>query len=120
MPDERIPKRLMYGELSSGKRSYGGQRKIFTDTLKISLRSFNIDIESWELAAQDRSTSRGHMSQVATKAEENRKMTAEEKRRRRKKRVSVTTTDAAHSCPFCGKSFRTRIGLVSHQRKHKN
>ena len=114
MPDERIPKRLMYGELSSGKRSYGGQRKIFTDTLKISLRSFNIDIESWELAAQDRSTWRGHISQGATKAEENRKVAAEEKRRRRKERVSLTTTDAARSCPSCGKSFRARIGLVSH------
>ena len=81
MPDERIPEELMYGELSFGKRSYGGQRKRFKDTLKISLRSFNIDIESWELAAQDRSTWRGHISQGVTKAEENRKVAAEEKMR---------------------------------------
>ena len=99
MPDERIPRRLMYGELSSGKRSYCGERKRLKDTLKISVRSFNIDIESWELAAQDRSTWRGHISQGATKAEEYRKVAAEEKRRRRKERLSLTTTDAAHFCP---------------------
>ena len=34
MPDERLPKRLLYGELSEGKRFLGGQRKRYKDTLK--------------------------------------------------------------------------------------
>ena len=39
MSDERIPKQLLYGELSQGKRAHGGQKKRFKDTLKASLTS---------------------------------------------------------------------------------
>ena len=34
MPDHRLPKRLFYGELQQGKRSHGGKKKRFKDTLK--------------------------------------------------------------------------------------
>ena len=54
MPDERLPKKVLYGELQEGKRSQGGQKKRYKDTLKVSLRDFNIPTESWEQAAQDR------------------------------------------------------------------
>ena len=40
MPDHRLPKRLFYGELQQGKRSHGGQKKRFRDTLKTSLKAF--------------------------------------------------------------------------------
>ena len=54
MPDERLPKKVLYGELQEGKRSQGGQKKRYKDTLKASLKDFNIPIESWEQVAQDR------------------------------------------------------------------
>ena len=54
MPDERLPKKVLYGELQEGKRSQGGQKKRYKDTLKASLNDFNIQTESWEQAAQDR------------------------------------------------------------------
>ena len=54
MPDERLPKKVLYGELQEGKRSQGGQKKRYKDTLKASLKDFNIPIDSWEQAAQDR------------------------------------------------------------------
>ena len=54
MPDERLPKKVLYGELQEGKRSQGGQKKRYKDTLKASLKDFNISTESWEQAAQDR------------------------------------------------------------------
>ena len=44
MPDERLPKKILYGEL--GKRSHGGQKKQYKDTLKASLKDFNIPTES--------------------------------------------------------------------------
>ncbi|XP_033096387.1 uncharacterized protein LOC117100709 [Anneissia japonica] len=53
MPDERIPKQLLYGELSSGERSCGGQQKRFKDTLKKSLKQCNIDVTLWETQAVD-------------------------------------------------------------------
>ena len=34
MPDERLPKKVFYGELQEGKRSQSGQKKRFKDTLK--------------------------------------------------------------------------------------
>ena len=54
MPDERLPKKVLYGELQEGKRSQGGQKKRYKDTLKASLMDFNIPTEAWEQAAQDR------------------------------------------------------------------
>ena len=37
-----------------GKRSHGGQEKRYKDTLKASLKDFNIPTESWEQIVQDR------------------------------------------------------------------
>ena len=54
MPDDRLPKQLLYGELCYGKRSIGGQKKRFKYTLKKTLTSFNIDVTNWEVCAQDR------------------------------------------------------------------
>ena len=51
---DRLPKQLLYGELCYGKRSLGGQKKRFKDTLKKTLTSFNIDVTNWEVCAQDR------------------------------------------------------------------
>ena len=42
MPDERLPKKILYGEVQVGKRSHGGQKKRYKDTLKTSLKDFNI------------------------------------------------------------------------------
>ena len=33
MPDERLPKKILYGELQIGKHSHGGQKKRYKDTL---------------------------------------------------------------------------------------
>ena len=54
MPDERLPKKILYWELQIGKRSLGGQKKWYKDTLKASHKDFNIPTESWEQIAQDR------------------------------------------------------------------
>ena len=38
MSDGRLPKKVFYGELQEGKRSQGGQKKRYKDTLKASLK----------------------------------------------------------------------------------
>ena len=47
IPEERLPKKILYGELQMGKRSHDGQKKRYKDTLKASLKDFNIPTESW-------------------------------------------------------------------------
>ena len=42
MPEERLPKKIPYGELEMGKRSNGGQKKRYKDTLKASFKDINI------------------------------------------------------------------------------
>ena len=61
MPDERLPKKVFYGELHEGKSSQGGQKKRYKDTLKASLKDFDIHVPmgSWEQTAQERSKWRG-------------------------------------------------------------
>ena len=42
IPEECLPKKILYGELEMGKRFHGGQKKRYKDTLKASLKDFNI------------------------------------------------------------------------------
>ena len=48
MPEERLPKKIFYGELAVGKRSQGGQKKRYKYTLKATMNNFAIDHEIWE------------------------------------------------------------------------
>ncbi|BHF62397.1 hypothetical protein SprV_0200537900 [Sparganum proliferum] len=43
MDDERLPKRLFYGDVATGSRRQGGQIRRYKDTLKSSLKRLHID-----------------------------------------------------------------------------
>ena len=62
MLDERLPKKVFYGELQEGKRSKSDQKKRYKDTLKASLNDFDIPMGSWE---QERSKWRGLINKGA-------------------------------------------------------
>ena len=87
MPDERLPKKMLYREVQVGKRSHGGQKKRYKDTLKASLKDFNIPTESKEQIAQDRTKLRGLIRQRAGEYETKRISDAEQKRAQRKARA---------------------------------
>ena len=120
MDDDRLPKKLFYSELASGKRSTGGQYKRFKDNLKANLKSFDIDVNSWETAAQERSTWRSSLHKGAIHYESTRIELAQKKRAIRKLRPNIVTPPSASDpmCPTCGRSFRAQIGLISHLRAH--
>ena len=42
MPDERLPKKVFYGELQVGKRSQDDHKQRYKHTKKVSLKDFNI------------------------------------------------------------------------------
>ncbi|KAJ1091515.1 hypothetical protein NDU88_004636 [Pleurodeles waltl] len=72
MPDIHLPKRLFYGELTEGECTQGGKKKHFKDTLKVFLKSFGFDPDSWETLAQDRPTWRSCISTGATSHKQSR------------------------------------------------
>ena len=124
--DSRIPKQLLFSELHSGKRSRGAPKKRFKDTLKASLKCFDVDPENWELQAQQRDSWRSTITNSALSYEAKRILQAESKRQERKSRIAnanKTTTANSSSgvtCFVCHRSFRTKIGLNSHMRTHNS
>nr|VZI41142.1 unnamed protein product [Spirometra erinaceieuropaei] len=56
MDDERLPKRLFYGDVATGSRRHGGQIRRYKDTLKSSLKHLQINPTNWEELARDRPT----------------------------------------------------------------
>ena len=122
MPDERFPKKILYGELQVGKRSHGGQKKRYMDTLRAPLKDFSIPTESWEQIAQDRTKWRGLIKRRAGEYESKRISKAEQKRAQRKARAKASPTELPSSdlsCSICNRQFRAKIGLISHLRTHK-
>ena len=105
IPDERLPKKVFYGELQEGsKPSQGGQKKRYKNTLKASLKDFNIPTESWEQSAQDRTKWRCLINKGAAQFEAKRICEAERKRKEWKARAKGSSSDSAQSeltCSIC-------------------
>jgi hypothetical protein len=123
MSDQRLPKRLLYGEIQDEKRSACGPKKRFKDTLKTSLKDFNIPTSAWEATTKDRPVWRSQIKTGAKAAENSRLKRAQTRRAARKARASnrdepTEVTTSSHVCATCGKTCRARIGLISHLRTH--
>nr|VZI45635.1 unnamed protein product [Spirometra erinaceieuropaei] len=119
MDDERLPKRLFYGDVATGSRRQGGQIRRYKDTLKSSLKRLQINRTNWEELALDRPTWRRTVKTGAAIYEANRSAAAKAKREARKSQLRPVRNAAAQplpTCPRCHRTFRARIGLVGHLR----
>nr|VZI44611.1 unnamed protein product [Spirometra erinaceieuropaei] len=119
MDDERLPKRLFYGDVATGSRRQGGQIRRYKDTLKSSLKRLQINPTNWEELARDRPTWRRTVKTGAAIYEANRIAAAKVKREARKSQLRPVRNAAAQhlpTCPRCHRTFRARIGLVGHLR----
>ena len=123
MPDERLSKKVLYGELQEGKRSQGGQKKHYKDTLKALLKNFNIPTESWEQAAQDRTKWRCLIIKGASQSEAKGICEAERKRKERKARAKGPSSDCPNSLAlFAIDSLELKLAYTAineHTNTHK-
>ncbi|VDM00372.1 unnamed protein product [Schistocephalus solidus] len=90
-----------------------------TKTLKTTLKQLQINPESWEDLARNRSTWRITVKTGAAIYEANRIAAAKTKRAARKSpapRTNTANAQARPTCPRCQRTFRARIGLVGHLR----
>ena len=119
MPEERIPKKFLYGQLADGSRSLGRPHLRFRDVCKRDLENTGIGSKGWERLASNRSQWRSEVYKGMERAEKDRHEKAAEKRERRKEKKLSTPIPSAHICNRCGRDCHAPIGLASHVRSCK-
>ncbi len=121
MPDEHLPKRLLYGEVCRGKCSHSSQHKCYKDTLKATLKSWGLDPETWEADTQHCFISRISVKHGVAEFETHHIHGAEQKHQLCKSRIScrpLPSQPSTVTCPYCNRLFCHRIGLISHLHTH--
>uniref|UniRef100_K7EZV3 Reverse transcriptase domain-containing protein n=1 Tax=Pelodiscus sinensis TaxID=13735 RepID=K7EZV3_PELSI len=78
MENHRLPKIVLYGELSSGYRDIGAPRKRYKDSLKKSLTACCIDHRQWATQAADRNSWRHTVHQATSFFEDTRRACMED------------------------------------------
>jgi len=118
MEDCRLPKQMLYSELSEGKRDAGGPKKRFRDCLKKNIKQCCISEKDWERLAQDRVYWRRAIREGVERFEARRTAEIEEKRHKRLERQDQPRIQLPPglTCPNCNRTFKARIGLYSHYR----
>ena len=116
MSDSRIPKALLYGELSNGSRARGRPKLRYKDVIKNDMKQTGIDLGTWEETSSDRPRWRTTLAQHLKTGEEKLRETWEERRQKRKAIIN-TSQAAVFTCNNCGRTCLSRIGLHSHSRR---
>ncbi|BHF61155.1 hypothetical protein SprV_0100412700 [Sparganum proliferum] len=99
MDDERLPKRLFYGDVATGSRGQGGRIHRYKDTLKSSLKRLQINPSNWEDLALDRPTWRRTVKTGAAIYEVDRINAAKAKREARKSQLRPPRNADAQPLP---------------------
>ena len=118
MNEDRLPKQIFCGELTSGTRRQGGPAKRYKDSLKNTLRSCNISTTGWEALTADRSAWRQLAHEGISAFEAKRLESLDRKRQAKKDRTSALVPDAV-LCPTCGRPCASEFGLRAHMRRHR-
>jgi len=119
MAPDRIPRQLLYGELSEGKRKQGRPKKRYKDNVKANLAHAGLPPKQLEARAQDRVGWRILIKEAHSSFEKERRSNVTEARERRKAAAAVTSSERGQfPCPHCGRPCRSKIGLHSHLRTH--
>ena len=100
MPESRLPRQVMYGEMAEGARLQGGQRKRFKDNLKAILKKCDISHSDWEAVPGDRDLWRQTCCEGLERYADKCDAAAEERRTRRRRSFRP---QAQYPCDMCGR-----------------
>ena len=117
MSDDRLPKQLLYSELSEGHRLRERPTLRFKDTLKKSLQNSHIATTHWETTASNRRVWK-QLTRKGAAAYEQAKCRA----RAEKRAVTKAGTESRGSsipCHVCGRICAPEFGPRSHLRVHR-
>ncbi|XP_069745531.1 uncharacterized protein [Narcine bancroftii] len=115
MEDHRLPKIVLYGELSTGHRDRGAPKKRYKDCLKKSLGACHIDHRQWADIVSNRASWCLTVRRAATSFEEDRRAHLTDKIQRRKN-PTPNPNQPIFPCNHCNHVCLSHIGLVSHKR----
>ena len=93
----------------------------YHDNCKSDMKSFDMNVDNWEVCAMQRSSWRENVTMGARRYEQALIQRKEESRKRRKQPLTnLDANDDAFTCEHCNKRCRSRIGLFSHIRIHQD
>jgi len=116
MPDNWLPRWLLYGELTVGQRSVGCPAKCFIDHIKANLLKCNIKPSDLEVLASDRDIWRT-VCDTGLRSFLNGWITTSEERCAARHTAS-TKPKTCPRCPQCSRVCASDFGLRSHLRFH--
>lgn len=119
MPEQRLPRQVLYGQLPEARRNPGGQKKRYKDQIRTTLKKCNIAPKELENNASDRKQWRVLCNEGCSHLEEARSLAREERRQRRHNQNRVLQASPDLTCQLCGRICGSRIGLHSHTRWHE-
>ena len=110
MPDNRLPKQILYGQLKDGQRRQGGPKKRFKDQAKVTLKKCRIQPSNLETLAADRTAWRTSISRGIATLEQDRTAKLTLKRQQRHARQNTPALPNPHlTCRICGKDISLRL-----------
>ena len=120
MSDNRLPKRLFYGELATGNRPQHKPRKRYKDGLKNILKDMNIDHNTWESTAMNRDSWRKVVWRGCGSLHVKRVQRAKLKRELRKGNSANLPGNLTNwICETCERVLLSKAGYVNHLKSHQ-
>lgn len=113
MSDERLPKKVLYGELASGTRNRGRPKLRFKDVCKRDLTAFGIPHDRWEQQAPNRGAWRAAVYKGAADFDDS---VAKARDARKAAQHHSDVGIQVHLCRYCQRECKSRIGLWSHEK----
>ncbi|BHF60308.1 hypothetical protein SprV_0100327200 [Sparganum proliferum] len=116
MNDERLRKRLFYGDVVTDSRQQGGQSQRYKNSLKTSVWPLQIDPANWQGLVRDRPTWQRAVKSGAGVCESDRLIDAKAKREARTPQVLSPRNANAQPPRTCPRYQRAPVGLIGHLR----